>query len=102
MQPADRRADNNIMEMEDKVNLQNKNAIKGGGANSVLREGPYVRLINNLVIYHCKAFKACLLCCISMDTHTSFSSNIEQLKGKEQRVSINIKSYIKRMFDSAS
>jgi len=23
------------MEMEDKVNIQNKNAIKGGGANSV-------------------------------------------------------------------
>jgi len=29
------------MEMEDKVNLQNKNAIKGGGANSFLPEGPY-------------------------------------------------------------
>ena len=42
-----------------------------------LPEGPYVRLINNLDIYHCKAFKACLSCCISMDTHTSFSSNIE-------------------------
>lgn len=88
MQPADRRADNNIMEMEDKVNLQNKNAIKdSGGANSVLPEGPYVRLINNPVIYHCKAFKACLLCCISMDTHTSFSSNIEQLKERKKKQS---------------